>query len=174
MAWIDARRLRRFLIDLAPVTFARWCTPDDLELGLLGERLAERELVRAGWVVLGRRLHGAAVEVDLVARAPAEAPREPGRLVLVEVKTKRWEELPRRRGAPAEEHAELERAAALRWRPGLRFDRDRLARLEATARALARRGEGRPRVDLIEVWVAARGRRIAFEHHRGIARPLET
>ncbi|MBI5365260.1 MAG: YraN family protein [Planctomycetes bacterium] len=174
MPWTDTRRLRRFWIELAPRTFARCATPDDLELGLLGERLAERELRARGWTVLGRRQRSAAVEIDLVAREPAKAPRENGRLVLVEVKTKRWEELPRRRGASSTEHAELEHAANRRWRPGLRFDRDRIARLETTARALTRRGEARPRVDLIEVWIGPRGRRIAFEHHAGLDRPLET
>lgn len=152
------RGLRRAWIELAPRLFARLATPDDPELGLLGERLAELDLAARGFRIDARRRRSAEVEIDLVAR-------EGARIVLVEVKTKRVEPLPRLRGAPRDPRAEL--AAALRWRPGWRFDAARRDRLEHVARRLARPGAPPPRVDLVEVFVGPRGRPLEVLHHRG-------
>ncbi|MBK7877138.1 MAG: YraN family protein [Planctomycetes bacterium] len=155
-------RARRTAIEFAPRAFARWCTPDDQELGRLGERLAELHLAARGLAILDRRRRTAAVEVDLLARDGA-------RLVLVEVKTKRLEPVPRPRGMASD--APALRAHAERWRPGLRLSHERLARLASVARGLTHPGTPAPRVDLVEVLVGLRGRPIVVEHHPGSNAP---
>lgn len=145
------RAARDRWIELAPRSFARWCTPDDAELGRLGEALAARELARAGWRIDARRVRTAHVEVDLVAREGALR-------VLVEVKSGRAFTVPRPRGATL---------PPPRWRPAQRFDARRAARLGALARELAQRGERAVRVDLVEVVVEPHTGRVAFTHTRG-------
>ena len=53
--------------------------------GDAGERLAERQLTAAGWLILGRNLHLGRSEIDLLAIDPGP----PGALVLVEVRWRR-------------------------------------------------------------------------------------
>jgi putative endonuclease len=156
------RALRRAWIVLAPLTFARLARPDDAELGLLGERIAARHLRRSGCAILARRRATAAVEVDLVAR-------EGRRVVLVEVKSGRVGPVPLPRGAGAG----LRERLALRWRPGWRLSRERLAALRSVARALERSpAGGGARIDLVEVFLAPDGT-FRIEHHRGVDAPLE-
>jgi len=59
--------------------------------------------------------------------------------------------------------------AGARFRPGMRFGREPLARLWRAARALA--GGAASRVDLVEVQLDAR-RRARLVHHAGLRRPL--
>ena len=146
------RALRAALLARAPRLWARVCSPDDRELGALGEELAARHLAALGWRVLARRLATPAAEVDLVARD--------GRvLVAVEVKSARRAPVPRPRGVPLPEGA---------WdRPGRRLARAQLARLEAAAAWLAAREGSRARVDLVEVRVGARGE-VELTHERDL------
>lgn len=116
----------------------------------MGEALAARAARAAGWRVLARRLATAHGEVDLVLARGAW-------LACVEVKTGR-----------ADFGVDGRPDGA--WRPGLRADRRRAARLERAARALARSCAAVPRVDLVEVFVERGGRRCALqvhEHFRG-------
>lgn len=153
MDWGDvARELRRRWIELAPVSFARCCAPDDEELGRLGEALAARHLRARGWTIEAVRARTAFVEVDLVARDGG------GTRVLVEVKSGRTEPVPRPRGGAA---------PPARWRPGQRFDVRRAERLGRLARTLARRSREPVRVDLVEVFLDLHTRRARVELHRG-------
>lgn len=138
-------RLRRLCLTAAPAWFARHLRPSSAEVGLAGERLAERFLRRAGWRCLGRRVSTAAGEVDLVAL-------DAGRLVCVEVKTS------------LRERARL-------WRPADRFRRKAWLRQRAAAGSLAAAGlgDGRPaRVDLIEIWIGMPGSAVRVQHHRDL------
>jgi hypothetical protein len=139
--------------------------PEGELLGRIGERLAERQLARAGWRTLGRRLRTPAGELDLFCLEPGGEP------VAVEVKTGR---VPSREALPDP-----------LLRPGRRFGWRGLARCRRAARFAAlhlcgRRSRGR--VDLIEVLVAPRARRgplagsgVRILHHVDLARPpLET
>lgn len=148
------RALRRAWIALHPRSFAARARPDDVELGLLGERLVELDLRRRGWRIVGRRVRSACAEIDLVAR-DGEV------LVLVEVKSARVEPLPRRAGAPPNE-------ITPRWRPAERWHPASRARLTELARSLGR-GRGRVRLDLVEVYVDAASGRVRLEHHQGAA-----
>lgn len=146
-------RLRRAWIELHPASFARCARPDDVELGLLGERWAARELERRGWRILGRRVRSALAEIDILARDGDE-------LVLVEVKTAREEPVPRPRGgAPIPE----------RWRPGERYGASSRARAAELARSIAREA-GATRVDLVEVHLDLRTGRLRLRHQADIAR----
>lgn len=142
--------LRRAWIALHPSSFAARADFDDVELGVLGERLVARHLRRRGWRILGRRVRSAGAEIDLVARDGES-------LVLVEVKSTRLEVLPRRAGAPPDESAPR-RHPGERWHPASR------ARLTDVAAALAR-VHGRVRVDLIEATIDVRTGSVRFEHH---------
>jgi len=148
------RALRRAWLTRAPQSFSRRCTPDDAELGLLGEQFAARELERAGWRVLARRQRTAALELDLVAR-------EAGVWVLIEVKSGRELALPRPRGR------EL---PAARWQPGQRLDARRRRRLAAAARRLERSVGAPVRVDLCEVLRSERDGRLRLVHQRDLGR----
>lgn len=108
-------------------------------LGRRGERLAARWLRRRGWRLRRRDATIARTQVDLVVEAPD------GRLVLVEVKT-------RRDG---------------RFGPELALDPAQRRRLVRAARILART-EGRPtRVDLVAiVWPA--GGKATVRHYEGV------
>jgi hypothetical protein len=167
-------RLKRFLrtprriLLRTPRLFVRLFSPDDRELGELGEEVAARHLARRGWTILARRLRTKSGEADLVARS-LDA------LAVVEVKTGRSNPIPRPRGA------DLPESVSLRWRPGARCDARRLARLRTVGREIAaaqpfrsRSGTGPilPRVDLIEVWLAEPGRRFRILHHEDLRRPL--
>jgi putative endonuclease len=99
----------------------RGLAPNDPLFALAGERLAARELVRAGLQILARRLRTPWAELDLVGREGAT-------LVVVEVKTGR---------------------AGPRFRPAMRVRAEALARLERAARGLARGAPWR--VDVLEV-----------------------
>lgn len=129
-----------------PHLFVRVWEPSDRELGELGEEIAARRLLHAGFVVLGRRVRTPAGEVDVLARDGAE-------IVCVEVKTARARQLPRRRGATPVLDA--------RWRPGARFTAERLARHVRAGR-----------VDLVEVRFEVHTRRFQVEHHRRLERPV--
>lgn len=129
-----------------PHLFVRVCEPDDRELGHLGEEIAARHLIRAGFIVLGRRVRTPAGEVDVLAR-------DGGEIVCVEVKAARILPVPRPRGA-APVHD-------MRWRPGARFTAERLARHVRAGR-----------VDLVEVRFDVHERRFRVEHHRRLERPV--
>ncbi|MDP6409575.1 MAG: YraN family protein, partial [Planctomycetota bacterium] len=161
------RGLRGMLIARAPRTFLRCCEADRDELGLVGEELAARHLLHAGWRLLGRRVATPAGEVDLWAvRA--------GVCAAVEVKAGRLARLPAPRPAPAGDQPTAAGGPAarvrpgaglwdLRWRPGLRVDRARTERLWRCARFLAActpsaAGRPAPRVRLVEVLVGRGGR----------------
>lgn len=158
--------MRRLLLRF-PRLFVRLYAPDDRELGELGEEVAARHLARLGWTILARRLRTRAGEADLVARSG-------DLLVVVEVKTGRSHSIPRPRGA------RLPDRLGLRWRPGKRCDARRLARLRAVGREVGRELGGeigpsspaRPRVDLIEVWLAEPGRKFRILHHPDLVDPV--
>lgn len=157
-AWSAAlrARLRRAWIELHPTSFAKLARPDDVELGLLGERWVARELRRRGWRILGRRVRSALAEIDILARDGHE-------LVLVEVKTTREEPIPRPRGAaPVPE----------RWRPGLRYGAASRARAAELARSVAC-SAGAARVDLVEVHLDLRTGRLRLEHAVDVGRRKE-
>lgn len=168
------RTARRWAIAAFPTLFLRLARTDSAELGLAGEELAARALKRAGWKLLARRLVTPHGEVDVVASGG-------GLLVCVEVKTGRLPDLPRPRGEQFEVAAGAGIPAAhLRWRPGLRLDRERLERQRRAGRWLARRlgGDARGpaklvggRVDLIEILVPARAGRPVLVHHADLRRP---
>ena len=145
---------RRWLIAHAPALFARWCTPNAAELGLLGEEFAARHLRAQGWQLLGRRLRTSAGEVDLFAREGSE-------LVCVEVKTSRSASVPRPRGMdPA--RARTNDQPGERWKPA------QAGRLARAAQQLAReQGASRARLDLVEVVLAAGSARVELRHRRG-------
>ncbi len=127
----------------------RWLELDRSELGLAGEALAARALLRAGWRLVGRRVRTPLAEVDLVAEAP-------GLLVCVEVKTSRV------------------RGSVSRWRPGVRLDARTLARQRGAARWLAARsGADRARVDLVEVEVWDAPLRIRIRHTVDLSRVVD-
>jgi Uncharacterised protein family UPF0102 len=154
--------LRRLLLRF-PRLFVRLYAPDDRELGELGEEVASRHLARLGWTILARRLRTRSGEADLVARSG-------DRLIVVEVKTGRSQPIPRPRGE------RLPDRVGLRWRPGGRCDARRLARLRAVGREVGREigpsSPARPRVDLIEVWLAEPGRKFRILHHPDLADPV--
>lgn len=168
------RSARRWAIAWFPTLFLRLARSDSAELGLAGEELAARALVRAGWKLLARRLVTPHGEVDVVVSGG-------GLLVCVEVKTGRLPDLPRPRGEPfAAAAGSAIPAGHLRWRPGLRLDRERLERQRRAGRWLARRLGGNPRgparlvggrVDLIEILLPARSGRPVLVHHADLARP---
>jgi len=158
----------RALLIRSPRLFVRLFSPDDRELGLLGEEVAARHLRRRGFRILARRLRSRRGEADLVAQARDQ-------IVVCEVKTARAVPLPRPRGRV------LPAGAALRWRPGARCDGRRLARLRALAaeirsdagsRAGTRGRKIRARIDLIEVWLAEPVRTFRILHHENIEKPL--
>jgi len=151
------KALRR-LLRRAPRLFVLLYSPDDRELGELGEEVAASHLARRGWRILARRWRTRRGEADLVARR-GDA------LAVVEVKTGRWTALPRPRGA------ELPEGALFRWRPGFRCDAARIARLRAVGRELA--GRRPARVDLVEVWLSASGRSFRILHHEDLRAPLD-
>lgn len=129
-----------------PSWFVRWFEPTDRELGMLGEEVAARHLVREGFEILGRRIRTSAGEIDVLAR-------ERGELVCVEVKTARVAPIPRARGSMP--------LQGTRWRPGARYSAERIARHVHAGRA-----------DLIEVFLDLARRRFRIEHHRRLERPL--
>lgn len=146
---------RDLLVRRAPRLFLRFATPDREELGRLGEELAARALAARGWRIVGRRLQTPWAEIDVVAVEADE-------LVCVEVKAGRL------------------RGEGLRHRPGLRVDRERLARLAGAGRWLARRGLGAVdgvrrcggRVDLLEVILRGSPPRLEIQHHPRLLTPL--
>jgi hypothetical protein len=146
----------------------RLFSPDDSELGELGEEVAARHLARRGWTILARRLRTRSGEADLVVRSRDA-------LAVVEVKTGRLSPVPRPRGA------NLPASVSLRWRPGARCDARRLVRLRNVGKEIAaapefraRSGKGGflPRVDLIEVWLAEPGKTFRIVHHEDLREPL--
>ncbi len=108
--------------------------PSSSELGLAGEYLAARALVRRGARLRARRLKTAWGELDLCMdwdSGPA----------LVEVKSGRVADL---------EH-DLDLRGRTRWRPADRFGRRQFERLRAAATGLEKVLNGTPRIDLVEV-----------------------
>jgi hypothetical protein len=153
--WLRAAVLRAF-----PRIFARVYTPDARELGQLGEDWAVRALLAQDFVILGRRVRTTSAEVDIVAREGAE-------LVVVEVKTTRFEPLPMPRESGLDPH------------PAPFCDRGRLgavqtARLMRAARSLSAGAGLAPRVDLMEVFQNAHSGAVKIQHRRGVARRWET
>lgn len=153
-AW---RQLRRLTLWAAPQSFLAGrfrlglgADPDHHEIGLAGERLVERALRRRGWRILGRRLETIHGEVDIVA-VEGEV------LVCVEVKTGR---------------------KGPRFRPGLRLNARKLARLKLGAKRLAlEAGLNASRVDLFEVLLPLPDRGVSrpaprIIQHRGLRGPL--
>ncbi len=166
--WSAILRAPRRLLLRSPRLFVRLFSPDDRELGELGEEVAARHLARRGWKILARRLRTKRGEADLVARSRDG-------LAVVEVKTGRVRPIPRPRGM------ELPESVAMRWRPGARCDARRLARLRAVGKEIAaapkfraRSGRGGflARVDLIEVWLAEPGGTFRILHHEDLRKPL--
>jgi hypothetical protein len=133
-----------------PALFVLLFSPDDAELGELGEEVAARELRRRGFRILARRLRTARGEADLLVAA--------GTLrAIVEVKAGRASRLPRPRGTPERTGIDL------RWRPAFRVDARRLARLSRLARDLRA-----DRVDLVEVLLLETGRRFRVTHREDL------
>lgn len=150
--------MRRLLLRF-PRVFVRLFDPDDHELGALGEEVAARYLARRGWRIVARRLRTRSGEADLVARSGEL-------LIVVEVKAGRSHPIPRPRGARLPDHL------GLRWRPGRRCDARRLDRLRAVGREIGASPRARPRVDLIEVWLAEPGRKFRILHHPDLQDPV--
>ena len=155
-----ARWLRAALLRAFPRLFARIFTPDTRELGLLGEEWAVRALLAEGFVILGRRVRTQSAEVDVVARDRTE-------LVVVEVKTTRYEPLP------------IPRGSGLDPRPAPFRDSGRLgavqaARLLRAARSMCAQSRLSPRVDLVEVFQNVHSGAVEIEHRRGITSHWET
>ncbi len=153
------RTLRRLVASLSPAVFVRFYSPTDPELGALGEEVAARHLRARGYTILGRRVKSPLGEIDVLARDGATT-------VCVEVKSGRVSAVLRRKGEP--------RTLDLRWRPGLRVDRSRLARLRRCARALARTDRRPARADLIEVLLDAEAMRWHVIHHQHPREPLRS
>jgi len=136
-----------------PDLFVRAFTPDDVELGKLGEEVAARHLRRRGFRILARRLRTERGEADLLVSAgPVRA--------IVEVKTGRASLVPRPAGTPETSGMQL------RWRPAFRFDARRLARLGGLARDLHA-----DRVDLVEVLLFESGPRFRVLHRTDLREP---
>ncbi len=149
--------VRRLVARLSPAIFVRIFTPTDPELGALGEEIAARHLRARGLAILGRRVASPLGEIDVLARDGRTT-------VCVEVKSGRVAPKLRRKGQPRE--------LDLRWRPGLRFDRERLTRLERCARAVEARWSSPTRVDLVEVLLDVDARRFVVLHHANPREPL--
>jgi Holliday junction resolvase-like predicted endonuclease len=138
--------LRRAWARHAPRSFALLGAPSRAELGAVGEELAARQLRRAGFKLLGRRLATPHAEVDLWARRDGES-------WVIEVKTGHCARLGRD-------------GWDLRWRPGLSLDQAQRMRLARATAYLARapsedlgtpRGrQSRGRLALVEVLVCSR------------------
>ncbi len=136
--------------------FARVCTPDAHELGELGEELAARSLLRAGLAIEGRRVRTPHAEIDIVA---FDASRRT--LVVVEVKTARFEPVPSPRGTSFD-------LARGRFRAGGRLGAVQTVRLQRAAAWLAhhsRRHAESVELRLVEVWLGARPRCVVIEQH---------
>lgn len=107
------------------------------ELGALGERVAERWMVRAGWTVVARRFRSGHRDIDLVARRG-------GVVAFVEVKARRGVTL----GDPVE---------AVRWRKQRQLARSAWVWIDR---------HGRPgevyRFDVVGVLIE--GRRVRVRH----------
>jgi putative endonuclease len=151
------RALRRLVASLSPAVFVRFYSPTDPELGALGEEVAARHLRARGYAILGRRVKSPLGEIDVLARDGATT-------VCVEVKSGRVSAVLRRKGEP--------RTLDLRWRPGLRVDRARLARLRRCARALVRTDRRAGRADLVEVLLDSEAMRWHVIHHQDLRNPI--
>lgn len=139
-------RLRRAFLHAAPRAFLRSCPgATTAELGLVGEELVARALVRTGHAVEGRRVRTPWGELDVLARDRTG-------LVCIEVKTAQRAPMPRIRGAapiPLDS----------RDRPGARVDARGHDRLERIAAGLGRRRNQTARCEVWEVLVGpGRGR----------------
>jgi Holliday junction resolvase-like predicted endonuclease len=151
------RRLRAVCIEIWPRWFARVLEPDDAELGRLGEAIAARALLDAGFSIEGRRVRTPHGEVDIVAVDGRQ-------LVCVEVKSARFEPVPIPRGASPD----LRALAGRRWRPGARLSPRQIERLMRAGRSLARERGLRVRVDLVEVRLDRSRRSFAICHERDV------
>jgi Holliday junction resolvase-like predicted endonuclease len=135
-----------------PRFFARVFTPDARELGHLGEELAARALLRAGLVVEGRRVRTPHAEIDILA-----FDRRSRTLVVVEVKTARFEPVPAPRGTSFD-------LARGRFRATGRLSSAQAHRLQRAAAWLAQGRRLEARLDLVEVWIGSRPHRVHVEH----------
>lgn len=134
LARATQRRVRAYHLRLAPHHFLRRMGPSSSELGLAGECLAARALIRRGARLRARRLKTVWGELDLCMdwdSGPA----------LVEVKSGRVADLDR----------DLDNGGGTRWRPADRFGRRQFERLRAAAAGLEVVLRCRPRIDLVEV-----------------------
>lgn len=139
-------RWRRALLHAAPRVFL-WACPEaaTAEVGLAGEELVARALLRDGRVIEGRRVRTPWGELDVLAR-------DRSGLVCIEVKTARRSPMPRIRGAAPV-------PLGPRDRPGARVDARGHERLERIADGLRRRRGLPARTEVWEVLVGpGRGR----------------
>jgi hypothetical protein len=144
---------RATLLRRCPHVFARACEPDARELGQLGEELATRALLRAGFVVEGRRVRTPHAEIDILARDDRART-----LVVVEVKTARFEPIPAPRGTSLD-------LARARYRNDGRLGCAQANRLQRAADWIGHRRRMPARVDLVEVWLGRGGRSVHVQHH---------
>jgi Holliday junction resolvase-like predicted endonuclease len=142
------------LLRRCPRFFARACDPDARELGQLGEELATCALLRAGFVIEGRRVRTPHAEIDILARDDRSRT-----LVVVEVKTARFEPIPAPRGTSVD-------LARGRYRDAGRLGRAQALRLQRAADWIGHRRRMRTRVDLVEVWLRRRPRSVQVQHRR--------
>lgn len=138
--------------------FARVCVPDARELGELGEEVAVRCLLRAGFVIAGRRVRTPHAEIDVLARDGIT-------LVLVEVKAMRTAPVPGPRGA-------FRDPSRARFQHAGRFGTAQVRRLLRAASWLAGMRRTPCRLDGIDVHLCARSRRIRVEHRRDLEKDL--
>jgi hypothetical protein len=138
--------------------FARACTPNAHELGRLGEEHAVRTHHRAGLVSEGRRVRTTHAEVDVLAVDVAART-----LVVVEVKTARFEPVPGPRGTPPD-------LARRRFVDAGRLGAAQAMRLLRAAESLGRQRRIRTRVDLVEVWLSTRPRAVIVEHRADVGK----
>lgn len=149
---------RRWLLRW-PTVFVRVFSPDDRELGHLGEEVAATALVRRGYRIEARGLRTREGEADLVVSTRQVR-------AIVEVKTARAQLVPLPKNSGLERSSSLE-PLDVRWRPGFRCDARRLRRLRSLSRSLRA-----DRVDLVEVFYLASSRRFRVLHHEDLRRPL--
>jgi putative endonuclease len=132
------------------------CAPDARELGELGEEIAAKSLLRAGFSIAGRRVRTPHAEIDVLAR-------DGGALVLVEVKTMRHEPVPGPRGALREPP---------QFKESGRFEVAQVLRLRRAADWLSRGSRTRARIDAVEVHLCARTRALRVVHRRDLEKDL--
>jgi Holliday junction resolvase-like predicted endonuclease len=149
-----AARLRLACFAHAPRLSLRYLSATRAELGLAGEELAARSLLRTGWRLRGRRVKTQFGEVDLWATL--------GRVSLVvEVKTGRLRYLPQVTASSTRWD--------LRWRPGESLSTRQRGRLIQAAQHLAKSNGDRAQLSIIEVFVSRDGSQVEVLAPRALA-----